>query len=140
VRTSPCGDHVIGSHHLIVLVLEDVAMPDVAPNKAFKSDHDSRDHSGIVKSTRARPSFNRTGMRKTDVAYPFSNEDILASGYLFSPVLGFRKSTPLLLNRRKLNICVSEFAMVSKDPWPMRTPPSQLSSMKRMTELWSVTV
>jgi hypothetical protein len=43
---------------------------------------------------------NRTGMRKNDVACPFSNEDILTSGYIFSPVLGFRKSTPLLLNRR----------------------------------------
>jgi hypothetical protein len=79
-------------------------------------------------------------MRKNDVACPFSNEDISTSGYIFSPVLGFRKSTPLLLNRRKLNICVSEFAMVSKEPWPMRTPPSQLSSMKRIAELWSVTV
>ena len=55
------------------------------------------------------------------------------------PVAGSRKSSP---SRRwlKSNNCVMEFAIPSNDPCPMRVPPSQLSSMKWMIELWSVTV
>ena len=40
----------------------------------------------------------------------------------------------------KSSICTIELAMASKEPPPMRVPPSQLSSMKRRMEDWSVTV
>src|SRR5271155_4083180 len=57
----PGGDHVVGAHHFIVLVLEDVAMPDVTPNKTFEANNDSRDHSWI-RSHRVLPSsFVRIG-------------------------------------------------------------------------------
>jgi hypothetical protein len=42
-----CGDHVIGPHHFIVLVLEDMAMPDVTSHKTFEADNDPRHHSRI---------------------------------------------------------------------------------------------
>ncbi len=38
------------------------------------------------------------------------------------------------------NIGSSLPAMASNEPWPMRSPPSQLSSMNFSTELWSVSV
>ena len=60
--------------------------------------------------------------------------------YSFSPVLGFRKSTPLLLTLLKLNIWEIELAIPSNEPCPMRWPLSQLSSTNRMIEDWSVTV
>jgi hypothetical protein len=57
----PRGDHVVGAHHFIVLMLEDVAMPDVASDKTFEANDDSRDHSWI-RSNRVFPSsFVRIG-------------------------------------------------------------------------------
>src|SRR5580692_2179494 len=57
----PGGDDVVGAHHFIVLVLEDVAMPDVTPGKTFEANDDSRDHPRI-RSHRVFPSsFVRIG-------------------------------------------------------------------------------
>src|SRR5580658_396692 len=56
-----------------------------------------------------------------------------------SPVVGFRMNKSLSTSCLKLNICVMEFAIVSNEPAPMRSPSSQLSSTKWIVELWSVT-
>src|SRR5216684_2865869 len=60
--------------------------------------------------------------------------------YSFSPVLGFKNSIPSCLILLKLNIWVMELASASNEPWPMRCPPSQLSSTNRVIEVWSVTL
>jgi hypothetical protein len=65
---------------------------------------------------------------------------LLAGVYSLKPVLGLRNSTPFVRIFVKLNICAIELAIPSNDPWPIRVPPSQLSSTKRMIELWSVRV
>jgi hypothetical protein len=57
-----------------------------------------------------------------------------------SPVEGLRIRVPSLLIWLKLNIWLMELAMPSNDPPPILCPLSQLSSTKRMTEVWSVTV
>jgi hypothetical protein len=44
---SLCRHHFIGPHHLVVFVLEDVAMPDVAAGKALEGHQNARDHAGI---------------------------------------------------------------------------------------------
>src|SRR5258708_20561595 len=44
--------------------------------------------------------------------------------YSFCPVLGFKNSLPLFLKLLKLNICVIELAIPSKEPSPIRCPPS----------------
>src|SRR4029077_8009211 len=62
------------------------------------------------------------------------------TSYSFSPVLACKNRKPLLRICLKLNICVMELAIPSKEPWPIRCPASQLSSTKRIIELWSVTV
>src|SRR5215470_5337882 len=57
-----------------------------------------------------------------------------------APVVGSRISrlTWLLLFWLKSNISLIGPAIASNEPWPMRCPPSQLSSMNRKTEDWSV--
>ncbi len=55
--------------------------------------------------------------------------------YCFSPVSAFRRRVPLLRILVKSNIWLIELAMASNDPAPMRCPPSQLSSMKWITEV-----
>jgi hypothetical protein len=56
----------------------------------------------------------------------------LASG---SPVFGLRMKRSLVTVCLKSNKELIESAIPSKDPWPIRCPFSQLSSMKRMTEV-----
>src|SRR5579863_3272568 len=57
----PRCDHVVGPHHFVVLVLEDVAMPDVTTDKTFEANDDSCDHPRI-RSHRIFPSgFVRIG-------------------------------------------------------------------------------
>src|SRR5580704_8184669 len=74
-------------------------------------------------------------------ACPFCTAtDSLPYRGICSPVDGLRIRVPSLLIWLKLNIWLMELAMPSKEPWPIRCPPSQLSSMKRMTEVWSVAV
>ena len=58
-----------------------------------------------------------------------------ASVYCFSPVSGLRIKVPLLRIFVKSNIWLIEFAIESNDPVPIRCPPSQLSSMKWITEV-----
>ena len=41
------GDYVVGAHHLVVLVFEDVAMPYVTSCEACEGDDNPRDHAGI---------------------------------------------------------------------------------------------
>lgn len=38
-------NNLVGAHHLIVFVLENVAMPHVSPSKTLEGDNNSRDHS-----------------------------------------------------------------------------------------------
>src|ERR1019366_1052807 len=63
-----------------------------------------------------------------------------SDGLCFSPVVGFKHRVPLVLSLLKSNIWLMELAIASKEPLPIRCPPSQLSSMKWMTDVWSVTV
>jgi len=55
--------------------------------------------------------------------------------YCFSPVSGLRIKVPLPRIFVKSNIWLIELAIESNDPVPMRCPPSQLSSMKWITEV-----
>jgi hypothetical protein len=55
--------------------------------------------------------------------------------YSTSPVLSFRINNSSLGTCLKSNIWLIEFAMPSNEPCPMRSPPSQLSSMNRTVEL-----
>src|ERR1700677_4708209 len=41
------GYYLVGAHHFVVLVLQDVAVPDVAAGEAFEGDDDARDHAGV---------------------------------------------------------------------------------------------
>src|SRR5580658_2150332 len=41
------GDHFIGTHHLIVFVFQNVAVPDVASGVSFERSDDARNHSRI---------------------------------------------------------------------------------------------
>src|SRR5258708_16425993 len=86
----------------------------------------------------------KTGMRSEDLPMPESFNTaslrLTQSRYCFSPVLGSRNNVPFLLIFVKLNIWLMELAIPSKDPWPMRCPPSQLSSTNRMMGVWSATV
>lgn len=56
------------------------------------------------------------------------------------PLFGSRISFFILAFDSKSNMFAIEFAMVSNEPLPIRSPFSQLSSTKRMTEVWSVSV
>ena len=59
--------------------------------------------------------------------------------YYGSPVLSLRMQLAVC-GFLKSNMVMMEPAMASKEPLPIRWPPSQLSSIKRMIELWSVMV
>ena len=41
------GDNFVGPHHFVVFVLQDVAMPHVAPGESFEGNDDARNHSRI---------------------------------------------------------------------------------------------
>src|SRR5271166_2690375 len=56
----PCHD-LIRPHHLVVLVLEDVAVPDVTAGKAFEGHDDSCDHLPISPHRVLPSSFARSG-------------------------------------------------------------------------------
>jgi len=56
------------------------------------------------------------------------------------PLPASRTNVPAFCIVEKFSMPASEFASTSKDPPPMRWPFSQSSSMKRRTEVWSVTV
>src|SRR5215469_11950121 len=66
-------------------------------------------------------------------------EGRLEDGYFGSPVLGLRSSGGLGVCL-KFSMFVIGPARVSNDPPPIRCPLSQLSSINRITEDWSVTV
>jgi len=82
-----------------------------------------------------------TGTRTNSVRMPAKGQILRQLWrYSFSPVSGFKNSVPSCLILLKLNIWVMELASASNEPWPMRCPLSQLSSTKRMIEVWSVTL
>jgi hypothetical protein len=74
-----CGDHIIGPHHFIVLVLEDMTMPDVTSHKTFETDNDPRHHSRVGSHRIFPASFVRIGRhRRTRVlqyALGFAGEE-----------------------------------------------------------------
>ena len=63
-----------------------------------------------------------------------SNATLGYAAIFFSPVIGFRDSIPFS-DLAEVEIWTMELARHRKNRWPMRSPPSQLSSMNRMTEV-----
>ena len=61
LSSSLCGYYLIRLHHFVVLVFEDVAVPDVTSNKAFEANYDSRDHPRVGAHRIFPPSFARFG-------------------------------------------------------------------------------
>src|ERR1700691_3702904 len=104
------------------------------------------DDSGVVTGVESRWNARKLFRAKSrghavhSHARGFVKLDFTLCYFCFSPVLGSRMSVPLLRIFLKLNMLVIEPAIASNEPPPILCPPSQLSSMKRITELWSVTV
>ena len=60
--------------------------------------------------------------------------------FLFLTRVRIEDERAVVPNLLEVEHVVIEPAMASNEPLPMRCPPSQLSSTKRITELWSVTL
>src|SRR5580700_11688022 len=78
-------DYVVGAHHFIVLVLEDVAMPDVTSDKTFKANDDSCDHPWIS-AHRVLPSgLVRVGRHRIPCVLQYAS-DFKREGFEAAPV------------------------------------------------------